>query len=259
MSAKYCYWSVATGEYGAGGRRLQRISRIDRPSAGRLREFFRQEGLVSPVYLSRSAFWIIQHDAIEPVSELALRFWRQAKEAGLSVGVDAALGYAMHLLCADPEAHQLGKHPDLWAGAEGGQFRDALPEGVSWAWRHSIGNAAIPVRPAMMHLPRTQALFASVPESTRAAASPAQALEAREAAERASRSAAAGDSQPSRAGSSPPREGSDHRPTINRLWCSRPPPRSGCRRCSTRGRAFACPWRVPSGAPLRRRSSPSGG
>lgn len=141
-------------------------------SCFRLRDLFRQEGVANAVYLSRSAFWIVHHDAIDPVYELALGFWHRAKEAGLPVGVDAALGYAMHLLCADPEAHMISRHPDLWASDEGGLFPEALPEGASWAWRHPVGNAALPVRPAMVHRPRTQALFASVPESTQASRVP---------------------------------------------------------------------------------------
>ncbi len=82
-----------------------------------LREFLQQEGLVPPVYSSRSAFWIIQHEAIEQVYDLALRFWHRTKDAGLPAGVDAALSFAMQLLCADPAAHATSRYPELWGSA----------------------------------------------------------------------------------------------------------------------------------------------
>ena len=122
-------------------------------SCFRLRDLFRQEGVANAVYLSRSAFWIVHHEAIAPVYEMALGFWQRAKEAGLSVGVDAALGYAMQLLCADPEAHAVSHLPESWASHDGGQVADGLASGTPWWWRHPLATAAVEVRPAIVHLP----------------------------------------------------------------------------------------------------------
>jgi hypothetical protein len=52
----------------------------------RLRELFQPEGLTRPLYLSRSAFWIVHHEAIEPAYDLALGFWHRAKQAGIKEG-----------------------------------------------------------------------------------------------------------------------------------------------------------------------------
>lgn len=246
MSAKYCYWSVADGPYGAMMERCVRTARAcgvfkefhvltDRPLAGcecydayqcdkadglfklhylkvgmskllfdyfiwldadtvfvrnpvdvlaclgrsplhvplevnssaltegrewrgrscfRLRDFFRQAGVINPVYLSQSAFWIIHRDAIEEVYGLAMQFVEEAKTSGLAVGVDEALGYAMQILCADPEGHRLTEHAELWASDDVGLFQGTLPDGGSWQWRHPLNaEAAVTVRPAIVHLP----------------------------------------------------------------------------------------------------------
>lgn len=47
-----------------------------------LRELMRQEGVLNQPYLNQSAFWIVHHDAIDSVYELAFGFWHKAKESG---------------------------------------------------------------------------------------------------------------------------------------------------------------------------------
>lgn len=95
----------------------------------RLRDLMRQEGIVNQSYLCGSAFWIIHNDVIDMVHDLSLGFWHKAKEAGLLVDVSAALGYAMQILCADPEVHLLVKHAEIWASDDEGLFRNTLPDG----------------------------------------------------------------------------------------------------------------------------------
>jgi hypothetical protein len=124
----------------------------------KLRESMRAQGIANAVYLSQSAFWIVHHDALDTVYELALGFWHKAKEAGLNAGVDTALGYAMQILCADPEAHRIQTQPELWLSDEEGLFRERLPDGQPWLWRHPLGKDAFEVRPAIIHVPRSRSL-----------------------------------------------------------------------------------------------------
>lgn len=83
-------------------------------SCFKLRELYRQSGVNNDVYASRSAFWIIQHDAIDAVYELAFQFVNYAREMGVIVEVDVALGYAMQMLCGNPDAHVISKYPEIW-------------------------------------------------------------------------------------------------------------------------------------------------
>jgi hypothetical protein len=81
--------------------------------------------------------------------------------SGLTVDVSAALGYAMQMLCADPEAHLLVNHPDLWASDDEGHFRDSLPDGTAWNWRHPLLADAVELRPSIIHLPKSKELLAA--------------------------------------------------------------------------------------------------
>ncbi len=130
---------------------------------GRLRELWRQEGVANQPYVSQSAFWIIHHDAIETVYDLAIGFWNKANHAGLAVDVSAALGYAMQMLCADPEAHLLMNHPDLWASDDAGDFRDSLPNGTAWRWRRPLWTDTVEIRPSIIHLPTSKERLAASP------------------------------------------------------------------------------------------------
>jgi hypothetical protein len=90
------------------------------PELQQLRSLYQREGLPHPIDLGSSAFWIIHHDAIEPVYDLALSFWHKGKEAGLTLTVCAALSYAAQLLCADPAKHTVAAHPELWTSVDDG-------------------------------------------------------------------------------------------------------------------------------------------
>ena len=116
-----------------------------------LREFMRAQGVANEVHWSRSAFWIAHHDVIEPLCELAIEFWKNARDAGLVLEVSAALGYAMQILCADPEGHLLANRADLWACAEG---QDAPAEG--WVRREPFTGRELAVRPAIVSAPGGQ-------------------------------------------------------------------------------------------------------
>jgi hypothetical protein len=123
-------------------------------SCFKVRDLLVDAGVLNQPYLSHSAFWIVRRDAIDAVYDLAFQFVSRCRDSGVKVGVDAALGYAMQLLCADPEAHLLTKHPDVWAGDEAGGFEAVTPPGQAWPWRHPIQTEPMQVRPALVHVPR---------------------------------------------------------------------------------------------------------
>jgi hypothetical protein len=121
-------------------------------SVGALRDLMVRQGVVNDPWLGGSAFWIVHHEAIETVYDLALGFWHQAREGGLTVDVATALGFAMQMLCAEPETHRLESHPELWAGDHLGVFRESRFDGKPWSWRHPLSGDAVQVHPAIVHL-----------------------------------------------------------------------------------------------------------
>jgi hypothetical protein len=120
-----------------------------------LRDLFRKQGITNQVYLSGSAFWIVHHDVIDSIYELAMGFWHKGKEIGLVLDVAASLGFAMQILCADPEPHLLENQPALWAGDEIGLFAGRIPSGP-WTWRGPLGNQEVRVQPAIVHVPHSK-------------------------------------------------------------------------------------------------------
>ena len=124
-------------------------------SYGKLRQVFIENGLTAPVYLSRSAFWIVQREAIDDVYEIAMRFWNQTKASGLLLSVDAALGYAMQILCADPERHLLSARPNLWASKDPGASAGLESNGDSRSICH-LSYDANQCQAAVLHQSRNQ-------------------------------------------------------------------------------------------------------
>jgi hypothetical protein len=124
-------------------------------SCFRLRELFERTGLSNQVYLCQSAFWIIHREAIDDVFEQAFTFWNLARKEGVTLDVSGALGFAMQILCADPEAHLVTAHPESWASDDLDHFNGREPDGQPWPWRHPLAQDAVAVRPAIIHLPRT--------------------------------------------------------------------------------------------------------
>jgi hypothetical protein len=103
-----------------------------------------------PVYLNGSAFWIVHHDAIDAVSDLAMQGWHKAKEMGLACDVSFALGCAMQMLCADPTKHTVAIRPDLWVADCRGKFSKTLPDGRSWKCEAATGTEQFPMNPSII-------------------------------------------------------------------------------------------------------------
>ncbi len=134
-------------------------------ACGRLLELYREAGIANQVYLSQSAFWIVNREAISAVFEYAFQFLNGAQAKGILLDADAGLGYAMQILCADPEAHCVGARPDLWASDDTGEFAEHLPYGGAWLWRHPLSSTPIRVCPALIHTPVTRNIGNTAPHS----------------------------------------------------------------------------------------------
>jgi hypothetical protein len=120
----------------------------------RYAELMQRAGVLNPVFYSRSAFWIVHHDAIERVCDLALHFLAFAKEDDVALDVNAGLGYAMQMLCANPKAHRLAVRPDLWASDDYGCVSGKEIDHGTWEWQDPWRSERVQVQPAIMHVPR---------------------------------------------------------------------------------------------------------
>lgn len=121
--------------------------------APELQSMYNQAGVLNAPYQCQSAFWIVRKDAIDLVYELAFEFANRFRDAPGHMSVDLALGYSMQMLCANPDAHLLLKHSEIWASDEVGYFRDISPTGIPWKWQDPVGPFTCEVNPAIIHLP----------------------------------------------------------------------------------------------------------
>jgi hypothetical protein len=124
----------------------------------RLRQLLERAGLANQVYLCRSAFWIVHREAIDDVFEQAFTFWNFARNDGLTLEVDLALGFVMQIYCADPEAHLVSVHPEVWASDDLGQAAHEPGEDRTWLRRHPVADEGVRVNPAIVHTPTCRAL-----------------------------------------------------------------------------------------------------
>jgi hypothetical protein len=122
-------------------------------SCFKLRQLYADAGILNEAYLCGSAFWVVRRDAIDSVYELAFEFVYRARETRVTTNVDGALGYAMQMLCADPEAHLLSCHPEVWATAEREDFAASAANGQACEWSHPLTEQPILLRPAILHVP----------------------------------------------------------------------------------------------------------
>jgi hypothetical protein len=141
---------------------LAEDARLNGISTKQYIELMSKEGVYNPVYRPDSAFWIIHRDAIDRVYELAGHFRAKAEEKGLKPDGTASLGYAMQMLCANPEAHRVKARPDLWASDDLDCFQGRLPDRSSpWPLVDPLTRENLTVNPAVIHLPWRRAEFDS--------------------------------------------------------------------------------------------------
>ena len=122
-------------------------------SPARYLELMRKAGVYNHIHASRSAFWIVKRAAVDVVCELAQHHYAVTKTCGEAPHSDAALGYAMQMLCGDPQKHLTNRRPDLWWSDETGDFAAPDPLTDGWDLRASSGGRRRPVPPALVHLP----------------------------------------------------------------------------------------------------------
>ena len=87
---------------------------IDSENSRRLIDALRRGGVSDPGFVAEPGFWIIKSNAIDTLFRLVSDFVPIARSAGLAPDMTACLSYAMQMLCADPESHQIGHHADIW-------------------------------------------------------------------------------------------------------------------------------------------------
>jgi hypothetical protein len=111
-------------------------------------------GIFNSVYLSTSGFWIVHRDVIDRVCELVQHFWGIGAEGGLQLGVGLGLGYAMQMLCGNPEAHLITVRPDLWASEDQWNTGSPLSTNATWTSEAPLREEAISFKPSIIHLRR---------------------------------------------------------------------------------------------------------
>lgn len=127
------------------------------PTTRQYADLMIKAGVFNPVYFSRSSFWIVHHDVFDRVCDLAQHFRAIAGKYGFTVDVSAGLGYAMQMLCANPEAHRLTQRPDVWASDDQDYFQGQFPGDTAWPWEDPLNGETQLVRPCIIHLPHQAA------------------------------------------------------------------------------------------------------
>jgi len=122
---------------------------LDGISSHRYVELMRRAGVLTPVYSCSTAFWIVKREAIDHVCQLANDFLEASRTEGMVLDANAAIGYAMQMLCANPQAHLQESRPDLWASDDRRAFQNRS-EAESFH-REGLHRAAC-VTPAILHL-----------------------------------------------------------------------------------------------------------
>jgi len=112
----------------------------------------REAGVLNEVYFGESAFWVVHHDVIDRVYDLARNFVVKCKANGQPRTATVGLSYAMQMLCGNPERHLCLSHSDLWAPARDKQFQREKPTGKPWTYHVPFTGKGEPVNPAIVHL-----------------------------------------------------------------------------------------------------------
>lgn len=131
----------------------------------------RERGVQSErVYNVNAGFFIVHRDAIRTVCGLVASFWEHSRAAGYLFTEEAPLAYATHMLCGDPDRHQMRNFFDVWSCDWTGNFDNRLPNGEAWTFRDYMTDEPHLVNPAVVHAMRSkQALVRAAASGGRAA------------------------------------------------------------------------------------------
>ncbi|MCI0539760.1 MAG: hypothetical protein L0Z50_31515 [Verrucomicrobiales bacterium] len=120
-------------------------------------ELMRAKGVRSnSIFNVNGGLFIVQHDVIETVFELAFDFWQFANSKGYAFNDEPLLAYAMQMLCGNPYIHTLRKTADLWASDWTGHFEGKLPDGQPWWFVDYFTGEKLAVNPAIVHAMRSK-------------------------------------------------------------------------------------------------------
>jgi hypothetical protein len=117
----------------------------------------RSQGVNSrSIFNVNAGFWIVHHDAVDQLAQLALEFWQHCKQQGYEFTEEAPLAYVGHMLVGNPYLHTLERGHDLWASDWTGIFAGRLPDGSAWNFEDYLDGSQITVNPAIVHCMRSK-------------------------------------------------------------------------------------------------------
>jgi hypothetical protein len=120
-------------------------------------DLMRRRGVNSrAVFNTNAGFWIVHHDVIGTLVELALEFWHYCKERGYEFTEEVPLAYVGQMLVGNPYVHTLEHHADLWASDWTGVFADRIPDGSAWDFVDYLDGTRLRVNPAIVHCMRSK-------------------------------------------------------------------------------------------------------
>jgi hypothetical protein len=120
-------------------------------------ELMRSRGVRSrSIFNTNAGFWIVHHDVIDRLVELALEFWSHGKQRGYEFTEEAPLAYVGHMFAGNPYLHTLEHNPHLWASDWTGVFANRLPDGCAWDFEDYLNGSPMRVNPAIVHCMRSK-------------------------------------------------------------------------------------------------------
>jgi hypothetical protein len=108
------------------------------------------------IFNVNGGLFIIHRDAIDTVFGLAMEFYNYCNERSYRFVDEPLFAYAMHMLCADVQAHTLRETTELWASDWTGEFKDRLPDHSPWWFTDYFTEERFKVSPAIVHAMRSK-------------------------------------------------------------------------------------------------------
>ncbi|KAA5543137.1 hypothetical protein FYK55_12705 [Roseiconus nitratireducens] len=113
------------------------------------------------VFNTNAGFWIVHHEVIDRMVDLALNFWNDCHAKGYRFTEEAPLAYVGHMLMGNPYAHVLESDSALWASDWTGCFENRIPDGRPWQFVDYLDGHSFRVDPAIVHCMRSKSAMLS--------------------------------------------------------------------------------------------------